>query len=112
MATPVSPPPHRASFFGPYCRLLGVRSSGWSTRFQECMIVSAEALGLKKDLSRVEASIANLIIAEVVGDMAGTSRMWAFRPSLMKKDMIEELRQLGYFDDAKVNPLEGRRFLS
>ena len=91
MATPVSPPPHRASFFGPYRRLLSVRSSGWSVRFEECMIVSAEALGLEEYLSGVEASVADLITAEEVGDMAGSSRTWDFGPSLMMKDMIEEL---------------------
>ena len=107
MATPVSPPPHRASFFGPYCRLLGVRSSGWSARFEECMIVSTEALGLEEDLSVVEASVADLITAKEAGDMAGSCRTWDFGPSLMTKDMIEELRQLGCFGDAKVKPLEG-----
>ena len=53
MAMPVSPPPCRASFFGPYRRLLDVRSSGWSTWFEECMIVSVEALGLEENLSGV-----------------------------------------------------------
>ena len=76
------------------------------------MIVSVEALGLEEDLSRVEASVADLITAKEAGDMAGTSKMWDFRPSLMTKDMIEELGQLGCFGDAKVNPLEGRQFLS
>ena len=90
MATSVSPP-CRASFFGPYRRLLGVRSSGWSAWFEECMIVSAEALGLEEDLSGVEASVADLITAEEAGDMAGSSRTWDFGPSLMMKDMIEEL---------------------
>ena len=56
------------------------------------MIVSAEALGLEEDLSRVEASIADLRTAEEAGDLAGPSRMWDFGPSLMKKDMIEELQ--------------------
>jgi len=68
------------------------------------MIVSAKALGLKEDLSRVEASVANLITAEEAGDMAGSSRMWNFRPSLMIKDMIKELRKLGCFGEAKVKP--------
>ena len=65
------------------------------------MIVSAEALGLEEYLSGVEASVADLITAEEVGDMAGSSRTWDFGPSLMTKDMIEELRQLGCFGDAK-----------
>ena len=56
------------------------------------MIVSAEALRLEEDLSGVEASVVDLITAEEVGDMAGTSKMWDFRPSLMTQDMIEELR--------------------
>ena len=51
MATPVSPHPRWTSFFGPYLRLLSVRSSGWSMWFEECMFVSVEALGLKEDLS-------------------------------------------------------------
>ena len=56
------------------------------------MIASTEALGLEEDLSRVEASVADLITAKEAGDMAGTSKMWDFGPSLMTKDMIEELR--------------------
>ena len=39
--------------------------------------------------------------------MAGSSRMWDFGPSLMMKDMIKELRQLGCFGDAKEKPPEG-----
>ena len=68
------------------------------------MIVSAEALGLEEDLSRVEASIADLISVEEAGDMAGSSRTWDFGPSLMMEDMIEELRKLGCFREAKVKP--------
>jgi len=56
------------------------------------MIVSVEALGLEEDLSRVEASVADLITAKEAGDMAGTSKMWDFGPTLMTKDMIEELQ--------------------
>ena len=56
------------------------------------MIVSVEALGLEEDLSGVVASVADLITAEDAGDMASTSKMWDFGPSLMTKDMIEELR--------------------
>ena len=74
MASSVSPPPHRATFFGPYRCLLGVSASGWSTLFEECMIVSVEALGLGEDLFGVEASVADLITAEEAGDMAGPSR--------------------------------------
>ena len=91
MATPISPP-RQTFFFGLYRCLLSVRSSGWSVRFEECMIVSTEALGLEEDLSQVEASITNLIAIEEEGDMAGTSKTWDFGPSLMTKDMIEELR--------------------
>ena len=72
--------------------------------FEECTIVSTEALGLKEDLSRVEASVADLMIVEEAGDMAGLSRTWDSRPSLMTKDMIEELRKLGCFGEAKVKP--------
>ena len=71
------------------------------------MIASAEALGLEEDFSGVEASVADLITAEEAGDMAGTSKTWDFRPSLMTKDMIEDLRKLGCFRDAKVKPPEG-----
>ena len=71
------------------------------------MIVSVEALGLEEDLSGVEASVADLITAEAAGDMVGSSRTWDFGPSLMTKDMIEELRQLGCFGDAKVKPPKG-----
>jgi hypothetical protein len=43
VASPVSPPPHQASFFGPYRHLLNVRVSRWSARFEECMVASVEA---------------------------------------------------------------------
>ena len=71
------------------------------------MIASAEALRLEEDLSGVKASVADLITAEEAGDMAGPSRTWDFGPSLMMKDMIEELRQLGCFGEAKVKPPQG-----
>jgi hypothetical protein len=71
------------------------------------MVASAKALGLVEDLSGVEASIADLITAEEAGDMAGSSRTWDFGPSLMTKDMIEELRKLDCFGDAKVKPPQG-----
>ena len=38
------------------------------------MIASAEALGLEEDFFGFEASVADLITAEVAGDMAGTAR--------------------------------------
>ena len=56
------------------------------------MIVSVEALGLEEDLSGVEASVLDLITTKEARDMASTSKMWDFGPSLMTKDMIEELR--------------------
>ena len=52
-----------------------------------------------------------MITAEEAGDMAGSSRMWDFGPSLMTKDMIEELRRLGCFDEAKVKPPQGETIL-
>ena len=64
------------------------------------MIVSAEALGLEEDLSRVKASVTDLITAEEARDMAGPSRTWNFGPSLMTKGMIEELHKLGCFGEA------------
>jgi hypothetical protein len=36
-------PPHQATIFGPYSRLLGVRASRWSTRFEEGMVAVTEA---------------------------------------------------------------------
>ena len=66
------------------------------------MIASAEALGLEEDFSGVEASVADLITIEEAGDMASTSKTWDFGPSLMTKDMIEDLWKLGCFRDAKV----------
>ena len=71
------------------------------------MIASAEALGLEEDFSRVEASVTDLITAEEAGDMDDTSKTWDFGPSLLTKDMIEDLRKLGCFGDAKVKPPEG-----
>ena len=71
------------------------------------MIASAEVLGLDEDFSRVEASVVDLIIAKEGRDMAGTSKTWDFRPSLMTKDMIKDFWKLGYFRDAKVKPPEG-----
>ena len=68
------------------------------------MIVSAEALGLEEDLSRVKASVTDLITTEEAGDMASPSRTWNFGPSLMTKGMIEELQKLGCFGEAKVKP--------
>jgi hypothetical protein len=35
--------PHRATFFGPYHHLLGIRASGCLARFEECMVASVEA---------------------------------------------------------------------
>ena len=61
------------------------------------MIASAEALGLEEDFSGVEASVADLITTEEAVDMANTSKTWDFRPSLMTKDMIEDLWKLAYF---------------
>ena len=71
MASPISPPLRRATFFGPYHRLLGVRASGWFAHFEECMIASAEAQELEEVLAGVEASIGDLIGAEEAEAMAG-----------------------------------------
>jgi hypothetical protein len=56
------------------------------------MLASAKALGLEEDISGVEASVADLITAEEAEDIAGNSKSWDFRPSLMTKGMVEELR--------------------
>ena len=60
-----------------------------------------------EDLWSIEASVADLITAEEAEDMAGPSRTWDFGPSLMTKDMIEDLRKLGVFGDTKVKPSQG-----
>ena len=60
-----------------------------------------------EDLKSVESSVADLITAEEVEDMAGPSKTWDFSPSLMTVDMIGELWKLGYFGEAKVKPPEG-----
>ena len=59
------------------------------------MIASAEALGLEEDFSGGEASVVDPITTEEAGDMDGTSKTWYFGPSLMTKDMIEDLQKLG-----------------
>jgi len=50
----------RPAFFGPYRHLLGVRASGWSARFEECILAFASALEFEKlveaDLGSVSAS--------------------------------------------------------
>lgn len=43
-------------------------------RFEECMLASAEVLGLEEGLFGVEASVANLITAGEAKDMAGNSK--------------------------------------
>ena len=71
------------------------------------MVSNAEAQGLEEDLFGVEASIADLITIEEAEDMDGSSRTWDFGPLLITKDMIEELRKLGCFGEAKVKPPQG-----
>jgi len=70
------------------------------------MIASAEALGLEEDFSGGEASVVDPITTEEAGDMDDTSKTWYFGPSLMTKDMIEDLQKLGCFGDAQVKPPE------
>jgi hypothetical protein len=107
VASPVSLPPYRASFFGLYYRLLGVRVSRWSARFEECLVASSEAQDFAEDLGSVEASVPDLIIVEEAEDLAGSSRTWDFGPSLMTENMIEELQRLGVFGEAKARPPHG-----
>jgi len=64
VAPSVGFPPYRATFFGPYSHLLGIRVSGWSTRFEECMVASAKAQELEEDLASVKASVGDLIGAK------------------------------------------------
>ena len=71
VASAVSPPPRWATIFGPYSYLLGVRASGWSTCYEECMVAIAEAQELEEDLAGVEASLGDLVGAEEVEVMAG-----------------------------------------
>ena len=65
MAPHVSSPPRQATFFGPYRHLLGIRASGWSTRFEECMVARAKAYELVEDLASIEASIGDVIGLEL-----------------------------------------------
>ena len=58
VASPTSSNLRWPSFSGPYSRLLGVRSEGWSKRYEECMSASAEA---QDDLENIEASVGDLI---------------------------------------------------
>jgi hypothetical protein len=81
--------PCRASLFGAYSRPLGIRASGWSQRFEECILASAEAIELEEDLASVVASVGDLISVEEVEDMAGADKTLDFGPSLMTKDMIK-----------------------
>jgi hypothetical protein len=71
VSSTVSPPLYQATIFGPYSHLLSIRASGWSTRFEECMIASAEAQGLEEDLASIEASVGDLVGAEEAEVMAG-----------------------------------------
>ena len=71
------------------------------------MVASAEVQEFAEDLGSVEASVADLITAEEAEDMAGSGWTWDFGPSLMTEDMIEELRKLGVFGEAKVKPPQG-----
>jgi hypothetical protein len=71
------------------------------------MVASVEEQEFVEDPGSVEASVADLITAEEVEDMAGLRRTWDFGPSLMKRDMIEDLWKLGIFWDAKVKPPQG-----
>lgn len=66
----MGPPPRRATIFGPYSCLLGVRASVWSACFEECMVAIAEAQELEEDLASVDASLSDLVGAEEVEVMA------------------------------------------
>lgn len=93
-----------ATFSGLYSRLAGVRASGWSKYFEECMVAVAEAQELEESLCGVEASIPDLISAEEVEGMAKT---FDFGPSLMIQEMNDVLEIAGYIPKGKGRPPEG-----
>ena len=99
VASPSSPPPRWATFFGPYRHLVGVRAIGWSACFEERMVASVEAQDLEEHLVGVEAFVADLITAKEVEDMASASRTWDFGPWLMTQDMVKALEASARGDD-------------
>lgn len=95
MARTSSPPPLRVSFYGPYLELLGVRAGGWISRFEDCMLASAEARDLEESLFDIEASISDLVGASEGGGMEG--KTLDFRPSQMTPGMLKKLEEKGCF---------------
>jgi hypothetical protein len=63
--------PRQAALYGPYRHILGVRAIEWSTRFEECMLVSALAQDMEEDLASVEASVGDLVGASKGEGVAG-----------------------------------------
>ena len=93
------------SFSGPYSHLLGVRSEGWSKRYEECMSTSTEA---QDDLENIEASIGDLIhVSSVKKAKVQMAKSWDFGPSLMMKEAIKALEDEGYFPAGKGRPPRG-----
>ena len=105
MALPLSFDVRCPTFSGPYSRLLGVRSEGWSKRYGECMSTSTEA---QDDLENIEASVGDLIhVSSVKKAKVQMAKSWDFGPSLMTEDAIKALEYEGYFLAGKGHPPRG-----
>ena len=90
------------SLSGPYSRLLGMRSEGWSKRYEECMSASAEA---QNDLENIEASVGDLIpVSPVKKAKVQMARSRDFGPSLMTEEAIKALEDEGCFPAEKGCP--------
>ena len=105
VAFPTSSDLRWPSFSGPYSRLLGVRSEGWSKRYEECMSASAEA---QNDLENIEASVGDLIsVSPVEKAKVQMDRSRDFGPSLMTEEAIKALEDEGCFLAGKGCPSHG-----
>jgi hypothetical protein len=65
------PLPRRATFFGPYHHLLGIRASGWFAWLEECMVAIVEKQELEEDFASIDASIGDLVGGSEAKVMAG-----------------------------------------
>jgi len=105
VASPTSFDLRWPSFSGPYSRLLGMRSEGWSKRYEECMSASAEA---QNDLENIEASVGDLIpVSPVKKAKVQMARSRDFGPSLMTEEAIKALEDEGCFLAGKGCPSHG-----
>lgn len=108
MASPIGFHSRWASFSGPYSHLVGVRASGWSKHFEECILAAVVAQEIEEDLIGVEASVGDLVGAEEFGEMAGANKTWDFGPLLITQEMINELEKEGCIPMGKGRPPAGR----